>query len=165
MPWDLPMPGSSAPRRLGEISAFEDEKPTVAKAEDEASNAVEEAMKSEVEKVAKQKEKVVENDPDTKRIAHDTADAINIYTQTQMMPVFSGHTSKEVRNLVDESRQLLHAVHKKLRALKEAPPDTGAAAAAEGGAAKQAQKAKTSSLQIWSTPRGRSADFLGRVTG
>lgn len=168
-PWDtlpgMPSLGMRAPRRLGEISAFEDEHPSenAEKAEDEASNAVEEAMKSEVDKMSKQKEKVLENDPDTNRIAHDTADAVNIYTQNKMMPMFSGHSSKEIRDLVDESRQLLHAVHKELRQLKEAPPDTGAAAAAEGNAAKQAQKGKTSALLLWSHPplRGRGADFLG----
>ncbi|CAK9018534.1 unnamed protein product [Durusdinium trenchii] len=133
------------------------------KAEDEAATAVEEAVKSEVSKMGKQKEKVMENDPDNTRIAHDTADAVSIYMQKKIMPTFSGHTSKEIRDLIDDSRQLLQKVHRKLRALKEPPADTGAAAAAEGNAAKQAQKGKTSALLLWATPPIRGSDFLPAV--
>lgn len=98
-----------------------------------------------------------------------------------MMPMFSvlawsssrsrrsargGNSAKQVNDLVEESRltwqcsltlvdrQLLHKVHMKLRALRAPPSDTGAAAAAEGNAAKQAQKGRTSALQLWARPPG-----------
>eukprot|EP00913_Durusdinium_trenchii_P014868 g13944.t1 len=105
--------------------------------------------------MGKQKEKVMENDPDNTRIAHDTADAVSIYMQKKIMPTFSGHTSKEIRDLIDDSRQLLQKVHRKLRA----------AAAAEGNAAKQAQKGKTSALLLWATPPIRGVRRLTTYGG
>ncbi|CAJ1407630.1 unnamed protein product [Effrenium voratum] len=117
---DSGLPFPTMPRRgMPELSAFEDNPDPVGEAEEEGDTAVDAAVKSEVGKVGKEKEKVVEHDPDTKRIAHDTADAVNIFVQSKMMPMFSGSTMKEVRNLMDDSRTLLHKVHAKLRALKE----------------------------------------------
>ena len=50
------------------------------------------------------------SEPQTSRIAHDTADAVNIYTQNKMMPMFS-RLDRPWRGLVVEQIWLKNVSH------------------------------------------------------
>ncbi|CAE7727481.1 unnamed protein product [Symbiodinium sp. CCMP2592] len=165
------------PRRRGtlpELSAFDsdtqDAGKTVEKVEDEATDAVQEAVKKDLDKAEDETGKMLDKDPDNTRVPQDTADAVQMYAQKRIVPTFTGGlTMRKINDLISESRQLLHKVHGKLNAMKVKPPDTGSAAAAEGAGAKQAQKQQSSALQLMVIPPARGgashlAQFLPTIS-